>query len=305
MNMNAKTFFVKLLIFAILFVVADQLCGLGFRYLNSTAGDKFAREEYIRHKMDAEVVLLGSSRCAHHYVPRILQDSLGLTVYNCGQRGNGIIYEYGRLSTILKRYTPKILIVDFVQGYDIEVNDNNRYLDFLKCDYGKNAVVDSIFWNCDKFSKYKMLFQSYRYNSTICDLMLNILLKNRGRFDSYGFSALHGFKKENVEFEYFDKHFEIDSLKLYYIKRLAMEKNNGMDIIFTMSPSFAGENIGFSNLIKSIADEYNIPFLNFNYTEGISGNGEMYSNDGSHLNEEGAIQFTSILAGDLKSMYNR
>lgn len=178
--MKAKTFFIKAFLFVVLFVVADQLCGMGFKLLNKTAGDKFAREEYMRHEMKADVVLLGSSRCNHHYMPSIIQDSLGMTVYNCGQRGNGIVYEYGRLQTIYARYTPKIVVVDFIQGYDLEVNDNSRYLDFLKVDYGTNAVIDSIFRVCDPLSPMKMYLQSYRYNSTLCDLLVNTVLRNRG-----------------------------------------------------------------------------------------------------------------------------
>ena len=78
--MKVKTFIIKTIVFVALFIVADQLCGMGFKLLNTTAGDKFAREEYMRHEMKADVVLLGSSRCTHHYMPSILQDSLGMTV---------------------------------------------------------------------------------------------------------------------------------------------------------------------------------------------------------------------------------
>ena len=42
--MKVKTFIIKAIVFVILFIVADQLCGMGFKLLNKTAGDKFARE---------------------------------------------------------------------------------------------------------------------------------------------------------------------------------------------------------------------------------------------------------------------
>ena len=38
-----------------------------------------------------DVLIMGSSRAHHHYVPEIISDSLGLSCYNTGKDGNGII----------------------------------------------------------------------------------------------------------------------------------------------------------------------------------------------------------------------
>lgn len=297
--MNVKTFIIKAIVFVILFIVADQLCGMGFKLLNKTAGDKFAREEFMRHEMTAEVVLLGSSRCTHHYMPNILQDSLGMTVYNCGQRGNGIIYEYGRLQTIYARYTPKIVIVDFIQGYDLEVNDNNRYLDFLKADYGTNNAVDSIFRVCDPLSPVKMCLQSYRYNSTLCDLLLNTVLRNRGRFSKDGFMALQG-EIETVEPKRTKvMPLEVDPIKVEYIRKMASERKQGCRMIFVLSPCYSYPHPEFVSTIERIAKENGVEFMNYSEDMRFLGNGKLYS-DGAHLNVKGAEMFSKILAGDLK-----
>ena len=297
--MKVKTFIIKAIVFVILFIVADQLCGMGFKLLNKTAGDKFAREEYRRHEMKADVVLLGSSRCTHHYMPSILQDSLGMTVYNCGQRGNGIIYEYGRLQTIYARYTPKIVIVDFIQGYDLEVNDNNRYLDFLKADYGTNNAVDSIFRVCDPLSPVKMCLQSYRYNSTLCDLLLNTVLRNRGRFSKDGFMALQG-EIETVEPKRTKvMPLEVDPIKVEYIRKMASERKQGCRMIFVLSPCYSYSHPEFVSTIECIAKENGVEFMNYSEDKRFLGNGKLYS-DGAHLNVKGALMFSKILAGDIK-----
>lgn len=297
--MKVRTFLIKGLVFVVLLVVADQLCGMGFKLLNKTAGDKFAREEYMRHDMKADVVLLGSSRCTHHYMPSILQDSLGMTVYNCGQRGNGIIYEYGRLQTIYARYTPKIVIVDFIQGYDLDINDNNRYLDFLKVDYGTNAVVDSIFRVCDPLSPMKMCLQSYKYNSTLCDLLLNSILRNRGRFSKDGFMPLTGEIKVVEPKRTESKPFEVDSIKLEYIRKMARDKKAGSRMIFILSPSYSYPNPQFLSIIENVAREYGVEFMNYSEDRRFLGNGKLFS-DGAHLNAKGAEEFSKILAGELK-----
>ena len=297
--MKVKTFIIKAIVFVILFIVADQLCGMGFKLLNKTAGDKFAREEFMRHEMKADVVLLGSSRCTHHYMPSILQDSLGMTVYNCGQRGNGIIYEYGRLQTIYTRYTPKIVIVDFIQGYDLEVNDNNRYLDFLKVDYGTNDAVDSIFQVCDPLSSMKMCCQSYRYNSTLCDLLLNTVLRNRGRFSKDGFMPLQGEIQSLEPKRTKVKPLEVDPIKVEYIRKIASERKQGCRMIFVLSPCYSYPHPEFVSTIECIAKGNGVEFMNYSEDKRFLGNGKLYS-DGSHLNVKGALMFSKILAGDIK-----
>ena len=297
--MKVKTFIIKTIVFVALFIVADQLCGMGFKLLNKTAGDKFAREEFMRHEMKADVVLLGSSRCTHHYMPSILQDSLGMTVYNCGQRGNGIIYEYGRLQTIYARYTPKIVIVDFIQGYDLEVNDNNRYLDFLKVDYGTNDAVDSIFQVCDPLSSMKMCFQSYRYNSTLCDLLLNTVLRNRGRFSKDGFMPLQGEIQSLESKRTKVKPLEVDPIKVEYIRKIASERKQGCRMIFVLSPCYSYPHPEFVSTIECIAKENGVEFMNYSEDKRFLSNGKLYS-DGSHLNVKGALMFSKILAGNIK-----
>ena len=297
--MKVKTFIIKTIVFVALFIVADQLCGMGFKLLNKTAGDKFAREEFMRHEMKADVVLLGSSRCTHHYMPSILQDSLGMTVYNCGQRGNGIIYEYGRLQTIYARYIPKIVIVDFIQGYDLEVNDNNRYLDFLKVDYGTNDAVDSIFQVCDPLSSMKMCFQRYRYNSTLCDLLLNTVLRNRGRCSKDGFMPLQGEIQSLEPKRTKVKPLEVDPIKVEYIRKIASERKQGCRMIFVLSPCYSYPHPEFVSTIERIAHGNGVEFTNYSEDKRFLGNGKLCS-DGSHLNVKGALMFSKILAGDIK-----
>lgn len=71
----------------------------------------YKTDNFISDEVDANILIFGSSRAAHHYVPSILSDSLDMSCYNCGMDGNGIIYGYGKLKTITARYYPKIVIL--------------------------------------------------------------------------------------------------------------------------------------------------------------------------------------------------
>lgn len=302
MVMSLKVFTLRLIIFLVLFVVADQIAGYCFKVLDKYAGDKFQRENYMRHDMRADVIVLGSSKAAHHYQPSVLQDSLNMTVYNCGQRGNGVIYEYGRLATIYQRYTPKIVVVDIIKGYDLEKNDNSRYLDFLKMDYGKNETVDSLFHDIDNGSQYKMLLNCYKYNSTICDLLINNVLKDRGRFRPDGYFPLVGNKMDKYSAainQTAAKHMEIDSVKLHYLNKIASERRIGCQLVFVISPTYLEVNTDDYASVYRICDRNSVPLLDYQNDKRFLGRKDLYY-DGSHLNDMGARMFSSIIAKDLK-----
>lgn len=299
--MKFKAFFIRLITFIVLFFLSDYLVGIGFRYLDNYAGDKFARENFIRHEMNSDVVVMGSSKAAHQYVPTILSDTLGLSVFNCGQRGNGIIYEYGRLATIYDRYIPKVIILDVIKGYDLDKNDNSRYLHFLKKDYGTNDEVDSLFLRIDKWNKYKMMINAYRYNSTICDLLINIASKNRGRFQKDGYAPLKGSKvaKEKARKAQLDESVDLDSLKIDCLERIAKGRRNGCSLIYVISPTFNIINKKDYDVVRDICKRNNIPLLEYENDERFLGKVDLF-HDKSHLNDKGAIMYTKILASDVK-----
>ena len=58
------------------------------------------RDNYICDKSVDDILIFGSSRAVHHYNSSMIEDSLGMSCYNCGDDGNGIILSYGRLSMI-------------------------------------------------------------------------------------------------------------------------------------------------------------------------------------------------------------
>ena len=301
--MSFKQFLIRLIAFILGVILVDQVSGIFIQYLYDHAGDKFERETYMRRELNAPVLMFGSSRCTHHYMPSVFSDSLSMPAYNCGQRGNGIIYTYGRLSTIFERYTPKVVIIDFIQVFDIEKNDNNRYLDYLKIDYGGHRAIDSLFYDCDPSSKYKMLLKSYRYNSLICDLVLNTVLRNRGRFSKDGFMPLEGTYEIDGNYRLIKNTLKsIDPIKEKYIRKLAKEKRDGCNMFFVMSPTFNDPpSEEFIALISSIAKENNIPFLDYSYDKQFLGHAELFS-DEAHMNTTGAELFSKKLAHAIKEL---
>ena len=85
-------------------------------YFKQTSGLDY-RTTYSIEKTRADILVFGSSRAVHHYYPAIFEDRMKLSFYNVGRDGQeSSLYHYGVLQGILKRYTPKIVILDIMRG---------------------------------------------------------------------------------------------------------------------------------------------------------------------------------------------
>ena len=69
----------------------------------------------LERGLDADVVLIGASRCHHHYVPSILSGSLGLSVYNAGVGGSDNIFSHCLvLRHVLSRHVPRVVCLELM-----------------------------------------------------------------------------------------------------------------------------------------------------------------------------------------------
>lgn len=166
-----KKFIAHIIIFFIVVSLMDVSFGYICRYLNSHAkGGDTQNHYYIAKECDKDILIFGSSRCSHHYVPKIIEDSLGMSCYNCGVDGNGIIYLYSRLLMMTNRYIPKVIIYDIQQNFDVEVGDNMRYLGWQKRFYDQSGLKE-VFKMVNSMEQYKMWSQLYRYNGDFIQML--------------------------------------------------------------------------------------------------------------------------------------
>lgn len=171
-----KKFLSGTVLFLLIAVILDIACGQMCSYLvNHAKGGDNGRNNYICNKVEEDILVFGSSRAIHHYNPVILADSLGMSCYNCGQDGNGIILNYGRMQLIWQRYRPKIVIYDVIPGFDLlSGEDNHKYLGWLKAYYDMPGIPE-IFQSVDATEKYKMLSRMYRYNSKFLQIIADYI----------------------------------------------------------------------------------------------------------------------------------
>lgn len=296
-----KRFIIKIALFFALIAVADVLCGYALGYFAKNAKGGFTqRDTYICDKLETDFLLMGSSRCVRHYNPQIITDSLGMTCYNTGQMGNGIILNYGRLRMIDERKKPKVVIYDIAPDFDLFVgDDNHRYLTWLKSHYERNGIAE-IFNSVDCTEKYKMMSQMYRYNSRIIELMtdyLHPISDSRAN----GFSPLKG-EMDKTKIKIGGEKGKtpvVDKVKLDYINKL-IDELDGVKLYFVVSPKWYGMDSVQIQPIMDICQERGIPFVDFaNNPKYV--HQDVYFKDGNHMNAKGADEFTRDLIGLLKN----
>lgn len=293
-----KRFVVRILIFFLIIAVIDVIFGIASRYLNSHSkgGDTY-NHYFIANEMTDSVLIFGSSRAIHHYNPAILEDSLHTSVYNCGLDGQGIMFNYGRLLTIVNRYNPKMIIYDVTPKFDMFPDDYYRYLKPLRKWYDVPGV-DEIFYDVNHLEKLKMRSNLYRYN----DIFIQMLSDNVKPMQSISYKGFKPIDDQMVNDVTSKKDMSVDvaPLKMKYLQKfidLCKEKN--IKLIFSFSPSYKGETSPSYQFFDSIASANDIPVIDFTSNRELNYDISNFS-DGAHLNLTGADRFTRMFVSKLK-----
>lgn len=295
-----KKFLVNILIFFGIVAAVDFAAGKVFCYLQTKAGGRTGAEYYACKESNEDVIIMGSSRASHHYVPQIITDSLGLSCFNAGQDGNGIILQYGRWKMLSERYSPRMIIYDINPSFDFLENDNMAYVDRLKPFAGDRKVRDYI-GEIFPMEQLKLMSQMYRYNYKFIEMVSDY---GKGIGNS-GYLPLYGQIRQEVVDGYESKvsSIEYDEAKLKYLECLAREcKEKGVKLVLAVSPYYGGGSYDLNTFasVKEMANKNGADFLYYN-TDEYDFNPD-YFKDSYHLNDNGAVKFSSDLAGKLKEI---
>ena len=287
---------------------------LEYFFFKTNEGDFGGRINQVL-KSEADIVVLGSSRAEHHYIPEILSEYTGLRVQNAGFDGQSILFQYGLFCLIIGNFTPRIVVLDLTV-FDI-IDDNGVSLERLSIllPFKRNSCVRSIIVNRSIFEPLKLMSKTYAFNSMALSIIKFTLFPNvEGSLKRSGYNPLFGkinldtfrkTKRANMP----SKNLRISKLKLnalLNIINIAKEKN--ILLVFSQSPSWAkidkkelrSVREVFNGLIKSKKIAY-IKIDRENY-KGID-NMDYYK-DPLHLNHRGAVLYSNIFAERLLGILN-
>lgn len=301
-----KSGFNRFICVAILILVGivafDVLVGKVFDNLLQHVGCKgqIGKTDYALNRVDAQIIIVGSSRAAHHYDPLIIADSTSKTTYNVGRDGCFFSHNCCLINAILDRYTPEVIIWEFSPEYLYEESGQvtSLYPYYLRNKYITSHINEEVSWS----EKVKLHSSIYRYNSLAIRIMSRFSLSQDAFVDkNCGFEPLspkellEPLELSERESNFIEKnHRNINK----FLDTVNRAKSKGVNVILVTSPIYAkchdGEELEF---LTSLCTEENITYID---NRSLYSNAPAFFNDQTHMNALGASQYTRDFVEILK-----
>lgn len=286
--------FKALLFFALVFSM-DFVFGkaLSYYYFKQSSGLQY-RTTYSIEQTSADVLIFGSSRANHHYFPEIFERNLKHTYYNVGRDGNFIFYNYAILKSVLKRYKPKTIILDFTKIEFIQEPSSYDRLSVLLPYYKTHPELREIIELKSKYERVKLLSQIYPYNSSLLTILAgNSEFNKKRKNDVKGYIAIDRKMSDTLNFSHVESVHNLDSLKVRYYQSFINEcLSSKIEIFIVCSPLFNKPvDERCLDLGKRIAKKSKVPFFDFSVDSIFTGRSDYFA-DPEHLNILGSKVFS-------------
>jgi hypothetical protein len=289
-----KRFLLIFLLMALVVVAGDRLIGKVLRnaYEQIDTGE-IGRVNYMCHKLHGcDVLIFGSSRALHHYVPSIITDSLALSCYNCGMEGQGIFNNYALMRAVLRHNNPKLIVYELTLDYDAQ--DSVSYsIDFTYI--RRQATLpycDSLLNLVDAEWRYGKLSSIYPYNSVLARL---VMTPDSSQYESHdvdcGYIPQYHQLKPHVPKFQFKKH-NFDPWKLHYLMKMCREQKARLVVV--TSPRFMAQH-NLKQLHAPLARllaQHDVPYIFMGQDASFNTDFTLWDDEG-HLNHKGAQLFTA------------
>ena len=272
----------------------------------SNQGDT-GKTYFALNNVNTPVVIVGSSRAAHHYVTQMVEDSLGMPAYNVGRDGCFFSYNCCVINSIMDRYSPSLIIWETSQTSLYEqVADP---IENLYPYYRKNSWVTAIIKSGTPWTeRVRLNSKVYRYNSMIHRVIMRYLGRNsfvdgtvKGYLPLPPRKLLHPLELAE-ESRVQD---EVDEAKVERFRSiLCRAREKGVKMIVVESPKYritGGESLS-ADLMKSLCKEYGVRFIDNSQIPFFMEHQELF-NDITHLNDDGAKVYTEIFLEEIGGSY--
>jgi len=299
-----KIFIRKTIFFIILILLTDLIIGniLRYYYYKQTNGN-YARITYALEKTSEDLLIFGSSRATHHYVPQVFEeDSLNFSYYNVGKDGQSIVYQLAVLKSTLIRYTPKIIILDIRPGeFEYQANVMDK-LSILLPYYKNHPELKNLIHNRSTFEKYKLLSSIYPYNSLMVSIMAGNIESVKEK-SIKGYVPLYGIWSKELKKSYKSKPID-DFMLSQFNEFLITTKKSNCKLYVIISPIYLKYEVPDETIetVKIICKKEGVSFYDYS-NDMLFLKNKKYFKDILHLNNEGAKLFSEIINDKIKASY--
>ena len=306
MTKAIKRFAFALLISLCLLAVVDLAVGfvgdkLAWNMPNYSG--QIAKDNYRLHRMTDEIVIIGSSRGAHHYVTSQLNDSIDnligrhVTVYNAAIQGKYANSNCCAAEVILSRYHPKLVIFDMPES-QMQIMDVTSDIGFSAPYYWTDTIVRRYLDNVSIKNKIVMKSSLCRYNSKVFRI-LSSYLQNIPEDD--GYVPKYGCVIDTLNQSVFLPNADVVPLNPFSVSNLENVFNKcnelGVPIIMVCSPRFRPNKV--NSQLAELCKKHDVLFIDFSNSE-LFNTHPLWFYDPGHLNDEGAHVYTGLFFSTIK-----
>lgn len=296
-----KRFIVRLSLFFLIIVACDSaIGGLYWLYYHTKLGYTHLFHRIMTEE-EPDILILGSSRAFHHYVPSILSDSLDHSVYNAGMDAQGTSFAYPLYRAVAQRKTPRMVVCELLPDFDL-YEGNEPSFDFLYPYLGSDGL-ENVIIDFDSTQAFKLRSNAYKMNSTLFNLIYYTLVGQSEKSDGYA-PLYNRLDTTNLASPYEKKPRRISPKKEKWFRTLIEECDaNGSIIVFFISPVYGGYDIDDFSDELSIIREYGKPVFDHRNDTLFINDPSLFQDIG-HLNDTGAKKYTSVVASELRELSN-
>lgn len=295
---NLKSILLSLSGFVLCFALMDLAVGVFFDWAIKrlpAEGERVAKSEYVLNRVDADVVVLGSSRAESHYDCEVIREYFpDLSVFNCGVDGQQFYYTCAVFNSIMDRYTPKMIIWDFSNN-DME-QKTVESLSLLYPHYSDSDFIHRLLDNHEGRSSFALLSNCYRYSGTASRILRAMWMPESNKM---GFSARPSLNRSVgfAEGGQSQMNSPMVEEKMAMLSSCFQRAHDaGTTICVCFSPSYVRlEGITPSvDFIKKQSDKFGCLFFDGSKMEDFV-HTDKYWYDSRHLNAVGAEKYTHVI----------
>lgn len=303
------TRFIKKIIFYTLLLISffSAFTWIGIRGLQlSEFGNLKEWKEILEGKVNADVLIQGSSRAWVHFDTRLIDSTLKVNSYNAGMDGAPFDIQYIRWKAYMANNSlPRILF----QQVDLDLLERNKevfqkyqYLPFQRDpDLRRWLIQGGILDTADRIFPFSMLMGQPQAIKVGLESFLGI---NRHPSIRYkGFAAHPGsWKGDGLQVlkNSSPRHWVVDEELLLLFEQFLEEcKSLNIRVVLVYSPMYeAIESVvndfeGSVKLYQTLAAKHDVEFYDFSLTDISKVKSNFYNT--THLNKTGATEFTRQL----------
>jgi hypothetical protein len=254
---------------------------------------------YALTKLSEDVIIFGSSRAAHHYVPTIIREKTNMTAFNVGRDGMSLSYYTALLKGILAHHHPKVVILDLnLNDFQLKENKKSAMVASLLPYVVDNPGIGNLIKEKEPIEYWKAnISKLYRYNS----LPASIAQHNMGigQKNYNGYEPLKGNKLKSITdtIEINNDYREDAGLVKSFEEFVTILKNKRIPLYVIISPSSKKRKFNSKATASRILAKHGSKLYDYSKFSGENRVKLFY--DATHMNDQGARTFTQVIVDDL------